>query len=163
MVIDTGCPDELQKLSKLRPEIPVFDPYPGYGEHYKELSDRVVANKCRYHIIGLKACQELLQMLKDPSLARSSIEELVVATNAPSSRITKPSQKASIDWSYLNLANIGVLAVLVFVASLIGNILYLDNDLIAAVVATVLFSALYACVRTNFSELLLSMWRRIAY
>jgi hypothetical protein len=162
LVIDTGCPHDLQKLSKLRPEIPIFDPYPGYGKHYKELSDRVAASKCRYHIIGLKACQELLRVLKDPSLARSPIEELVVATSAPSSTIAKRSQKAPIDWSYLNWTNIGISAVLVFVASLIGNVLSLNSSLIAAIVATFLFSTLYVCARTNFAELLLSMWRRIA-
>src|SRR5262245_49391771 len=162
LVIDTGYPHELQKLSRLRPEIPIFDPYPGYGEHYQEFKDHVVASNCRYHIVGLKACQELLQVMKDPSLARSSIEELLAACNAPSSTITKRSQKVSIDWSYLNLANIGVSAILVFVATLIGNALFLDNSLIAAIVATLLFSTLYTCARTNFSEWLSSMWRRMA-
>jgi hypothetical protein len=162
LVIDTGYPHELQKLSRLRPEIPIFDPYPGYGEHYQEFNDHVVASNCRYHIVGLKACQELLQVLKDPSLARSSIEELLAACNAPSSTITKRSQKVSIDWSYLNLANVGVSAILVFVATLIGNALSLDNSLIAAIVATLLFSTLYTCARTNFSEWLSFVWRRMA-
>jgi hypothetical protein len=165
-VIDTDYRHELQKLYKLRREIPIFDPYPGYGEHYREFSDHVIASDCRYHIVGLKACQELLQALKDPSLANSSIEELLAATklayNASSATTIKRSQKVSIDWSYLNLANISVSAILVFVANLIGNVLSFNNSLIAAIVATLLFATLYICTRTNFSELLSSMWRRIA-
>src|SRR5690242_6058123 len=96
-VIDTDYRHELQKLYKLRREIPIFDPYPGHGEHYREFSDHVIASDCRYHIVGLKACQELLQALKDPSLANSSIEELLAATklayNASSATTIKRSQK----------------------------------------------------------------------
>jgi hypothetical protein len=166
LVVDTNYPYELQKLYKLRRELPIFDPYPDYGEHYRDFSDHIVASNCRYHIFGLKACQELLQAMKDPSLARSSLEELLAATklacNASSSTIIRRSQKASIVWSYLNLANISVSAIMVFVATLISNFLSLHNSLIAAIVATLLFATLYTCVRTNFSEFLSSMWRRIA-
>jgi hypothetical protein len=157
LVIDTDYLYELQKLYKLRGEIPIFDPFPTYGEHYRDFSDHVAASDCRYHIVGLKACQELLQALKDPSLAHSSIEELLAATklacNAPSSTNIKSSKKISIDWSYLNLANISVSAILVFVATVAGNILSPNNSLIAAVIATSLFTALYVCVRANFPEL----------
>ena len=115
LVVDTDYPHELQKLYKLRRELPIFDPYPGYGEHYRDFSDHVVATNCRYHIVGLEDCQKLLQAMRDPSLAHSSIEELLAATklayDAPSSRIMKRSQKVSIDWSYLNLANTSVSAV----------------------------------------------------
>lgn len=166
LVVDTNSPYELQKLYKLRREIPIFDPYPGYGEHYRDFSDHIVASNCRYHIVGLKACQELLQAMKDPSLAHSSLEELLAATklacNASSSTIIRRSQRAFIDWSSLNLANIGVSAVLVFVATLISNFLSLNNSLIAAIVATLLFATLYTCARMNFLELLSSMWRRMA-
>ena len=166
LVVDTNHPYELQKLYKLRREIPIFDPYPGYGEHYGDFNDHIVASNCRDHIVGLKACQELLQAMKDPSLAHSSLEELLAATklarNASSSTIIKRSQKVSVDWSYLNLANVSVSAILVFVATLISNFLSLDNSLIAAIVATLLFAALYTCARTNFSELLSSMWRGMA-
>jgi hypothetical protein len=61
LVVDTNYPYELQKLYKLRRENPIFDPYPGYGEHYRDFSDHIVASNCRYHIVGLKACQELLK------------------------------------------------------------------------------------------------------
>jgi hypothetical protein len=166
LVVDTDHSSELQKLYKLRREIPIFDPYPGYGEHYREFSDHIIASNCLYHIVGLKACQELLQALKDPSLAHSSIEELLSATkltcNASSWTIIERSQQRSIDWSHLNLANITVSAILVFVATLIGNVLSLSNSLMAATVATLMFVTLYICARTNFSELLSSMWRRMA-
>jgi hypothetical protein len=183
LVVDTNYPYELQKLYRLRREIPIFDPFPHYGEHYRDFNDHVVASDCCYHIVGLKACQEVLRALKDPSLVHSSIGELLAANklacSAPSSSarieaggspfalvlrpsIIKRSQKISIDWSYLNWSNISVSAILVFVATLIGNVLSLDNSLIAAIVATFLFATLYACVRTNFLELLSSMWRRMA-
>jgi hypothetical protein len=166
LIVDTNSAYELQKLYKLRRETPIFDPFPNYGEHYRDFSDHVVASNCRYHIVGLTPCQELLQAMKHPSLAHSSIEELLAATklacNAPSSAIIKRNQRVSIDWSYLNLANISVSAILVFVATLIGNVLSLNNSLIAAIVATLLFATLYTCARTNFSELLSSMWRRMA-
>jgi hypothetical protein len=163
VVVDTNCPYELQKLYKLRPEIPIFDPFPRYGEHYRDFSDHIVASDCRYHIVGLKACQEVLSALKDPSLAHSSIEELLAATKldarAPSTIVKR---KITIDWSHLNWPNIVVSAILVFVATLVGNVLSLNDSLIAALVATLLFATLYACIRTNFSGLLSSMWRHMA-
>ena len=175
LVVDTNCAYELQKLYKLRRETPIFDPFPRYGEHYRDFIDHVVASDCRYHIVGLEACQEVLRALEDPSLVHSSIEELLAAIklacsgyNASSAgaeagsspfvlfsrpSIIKRSEKISLDWSYLNWANTSVLAILVFVATMIGNVLFLNNSLIAAVVATSLFAALYVCVRLNFSEL----------
>jgi hypothetical protein len=176
LIVDTNCVYELQRLYKLRRETPIFDPFPHYGEHYRDFIDHIVASDCRYHIVGLKACQEVLRALEDPSLAHSSIEELLAAIklacsgyNAPSSAgveaggspfvlfsrpsIIKRSEKISIDWSYLNWANMSVSAILVFVAAVIGNVLSLNNSLIAAIVATSLFAALYVCVRVNFSEL----------
>jgi hypothetical protein len=47
----------------------------------------------------------------------------------------------------LNWSNISVSAILVFVATLIGNVLSLDNSLIAAIVATFLFATLYELSR----------------
>lgn len=166
LVVDTNSADELQKLYKLRRETPIFDPFPHYGEHYRDFIDHVVASDCRYHIVGLEACQELLRALEDPSLVHSSIEELLAgiklvgsAYNDSSARAfsrpstIKRSKKISIDWSYLNWANSSVLAILVFVATVAGNILSPNNSLIAAVVAASLFAALYVCVRANFSEI----------
>jgi hypothetical protein len=166
LVVDTNSADELQKLYKLRRETPIFDPFPNYGEHYRDFIDHVVASDCRYHIVGLEACQELLRALEDPSLVHSSIEELLAAIklvgsayNDSSARAfsrpstIKKSKKISIDWSYLNWANSSVLAILVFVATVAGNILSPNNNLIAAVVATSLFAALYICLRANFSEI----------
>jgi hypothetical protein len=45
------------------------------------------------------------------------------------------------------------LAILVFVATVGGNFLSPENGLIAAIIATPLFAALYVCVRANFSEI----------
>ncbi|MGB8571273.1 MAG: hypothetical protein WCD78_21005, partial [Pseudolabrys sp.] len=166
LVVDTNSAYELQKLYKLRRETPIFDPFPYYGEHYRDFIDHVVASDCRYHIVGLEACQEVLRALQDPSLAHSSIEELLAAIelvcsayNASSAgAFSRPStikrgEKISIDWSYLNWANTSVLAILVFVATVGGNFLSPNDNLIAAIIATPLFAALYVSVRANFSEI----------
>jgi hypothetical protein len=42
---------------------------------------------------------------------------------------------------------------LVFVATLGGNFLSPNDSLIAAIIATPLFAALYVCVRANFSKI----------
>lgn len=166
LVVDTNSAYELQKLYKLRRETPIFDPFPYYGEHYRDFIDHVVASDCRYHIVGLEACQEVLRALQDPSLVHSSIEELLAAIelvcsayNASSAgAFSRPStikrgEKISIDWSYLNWANTSVLAILVFVATVGGNFLSPNDSLIAAIIATPLFAALYVCVRANFSKI----------
>ena len=166
LVVDTNSAYELQKLYKLRRETPIFDPFPHYGEHYRDFIDHVVASDCRYHIVGLEACQEVLRALEDPSLVHSSIEELLAAIelvcgayNASSAgAFSRPStikrgEKISIDWSYLNWANTSVLAILVFVATVGGNFLSPNDSLIAAIIATPLFAALYVSVRANFSEI----------
>ncbi|MGB8512764.1 MAG: hypothetical protein WCE24_08230 [Pseudolabrys sp.] len=166
LVVDTNSAYELQKLYKLRRETPIFDPFPYYGEHYRDFIDHVVASDCRYHIVGLEACQEVLRALQDPSLAHSSIEELLAAIelvcsayNASSAgAFSRPStikrgEKISIDWSYLNWANTSVLAILVFVATVGGNILSPNDGLIAAIIATPLSAALYVSLRANFSEI----------
>ena len=44
LVVDTNSAYELQKLYKLRPETPIFDPFPHYGEHYRDFIDHVVAS-----------------------------------------------------------------------------------------------------------------------
>ena len=157
LVVDTNSAYELQKLYKLRRETPIFDPFPHYGEHYRDFIDHVVASDCRYHIVGLEACQEVLRALQDPSLVHSSIEELLAAIESAGAfsrpSTIKRSKKISIDWSHLNWANTSVSAILVFVATVAGNILSPNNSLIAAIIATPLFAALYVCVRANFSEI----------
>ncbi|MGA7535052.1 MAG: hypothetical protein WBW27_24540, partial [Pseudolabrys sp.] len=109
--------------------------------------------------------QEVLRALEDSSLVHSSTEELLAAieldcsaydassAGAFSRPSIKESKKISIDWSYLNWTNTSVLAILVFVATAAGNSLSPNNSLIAAIIATPLFAALYVCVRANFSEL----------
>ena len=178
-VVDTNSIYELQKLYKLRRQSPIFDPFPHEGEHYRDFSDHVIVSDCRCHIVGLEACREVLRAMKDPSLAHSSIEELLAAIklaapsssagvesgNSPLVRFSLPSiikrgMKIPIDWSYLNWANTSLSAALVFVAALIGNVLVLNNSLIAAIVATSLFTALYVCVRANFPELIGRLTRR---
>ena len=57
-----------------------------------------------------------------------------------------------VDWSHLNWLNTAVAAILVFLATLVGNMLFLDNSVIAAAVATLVFVALYVCARINVAS-----------
>ena len=165
LVVDTNCGYDLQRLYKLQPDNLVLDPFPHDGEHYRDFSDHVVASECRCHVVGLEACRDVLRALQDPSLARSPIEELLMAMALPRSaaappRTIKQRMKISIDWSHLNWANTSLLAILVFVATLIGNVLFLGNGLIAAVVATLLFAVLYGCARAHVLDWLFAMAAR---
>jgi hypothetical protein len=161
LVVDTNSAYELRKLYNVHRTTPIFDPFPRHGAHYRDFSDHVVAGDCGVHVVGLEACQKVLQALNDPKLACSSIEELVAAV-APVGRNTDTagrtltrflrsprSVRISIDWSCLNWVKTAVAAILVFLATLVGNMLFLDNSVIAAAIATFVFVALYICVRIS--------------
>jgi hypothetical protein len=102
--------------------------------------------------------------LNDPKLACSSIEELVAAvtpvggnTDTTGRTLTRflrspRSGRIAVDWSHLNWLNTALAAILVFLATLVGNMLSLDNSVIAAAVATVVFVALYVCVRISVAS-----------
>jgi len=77
-VVDTDHFHELQKLYKLRRDIPIFDPFPSHGQYYRDFANHIAASGCRYHIIGLEACQGVLRTLKDPSLSRATTEEILL-------------------------------------------------------------------------------------
>jgi hypothetical protein len=145
LVVDTNCIYDLQKLTKIMRATPVFDPFPRSGEHYREFSDHVAASGCRPHVVGMKNCRNVLNARKDPSLAHASIEELVAAMALGRSRERR--LKIPVDWSRLNWSNTALAAILVFAASLTGNVLFFDNSLIAAAVAVLVFTALYAAMR----------------
>jgi len=157
LVVDTNCSYDLQSLYKLQPDNLILDPFPRHGAHYREFSDHVVASDCRCYIAGLEACRDVLRALQDPSLARSPIEELLAAMALPHATSAPPltlkqRMKISIDWSRLNWANTSLLAILVFVAALIGNVFFFDNGLIAAIAAALLFAVSYGCVRARFLD-----------
>jgi hypothetical protein len=171
LVVDTNCDYELQKLYNITRATAIFDPFPQYGEHYRDFSDHVAASACKFHIVGLEACRTVLRALKDPSLAHSSMEELLTATTpagsgakaagrmalfSRSAIFGQRSMKIPVDWSYLNWPNTLLLAILVFAASLTGNLLFFDNSLIASMVATFVFAAAYVCARINVRNLFFS-------
>jgi hypothetical protein len=153
-VVDTNCVYDLEKLYKIKRTTPIFDPFPQSGTHYRDFKDHVVASDCSFHIVGLKACRNVLRALNDPSLAHSSMDELLAVTKPAGSSFRFPtfqrSVKLPVDWSYLNAPNTILLAILVFMAALIGNMVFLDNGLIAAIVATGVFAALYVGLRIGF-------------
>ena len=82
-VIDTSEAGALEQLSVLRPDSLVLDPFPDHGGAYREAANHVRAHRCRYHVIGLAACQDVVRALKDPSLARAGIDELLLALGYP--------------------------------------------------------------------------------
>ena len=159
VVVDTNSAYELRKLYNINRNTPIFDPFPRRGAHYRDFSDHVVAGDCGVHVVGLETCRKVLQALNDPKLAGSSIEELVAAvtpaggnTDRTGGTLTRflrlpRSARIAVDWSRLNWLNTILAAVLVFLATLIGNMLFLDNSMMAAAVATFVFVALYVCVR----------------
>ena|SRR5437764_13827577 len=78
-LIDTDQFQELEKLYKLRRDTPIFDPFPSYGQYYRDFVNHVTASGCRFHIVGLERCRDVLRTLKDPSLSGSPIEEVLIA------------------------------------------------------------------------------------
>jgi len=160
LVVDTNCAYELRKLYNINRTTPIFDPFPRHGIHYRDFSDHVIAGDCGVHVVGLEACQKVLQALNDPKLANSSIEELVAAvapvgnTDTVGRTLTRflqssRSLRIAIDWSRLNWLNTVLAAILVFLATLIGTMLFPGNSVIAAALATFVFVALYVCVRIS--------------
>jgi hypothetical protein len=145
MVVDTNSIYDLQKLSRIGHATAIFDPFPRSGQHYREYSDHVAARDCRPHIVGLKDCQSVLDARRDPSLAKASIEELVTAMAPALGRRRHFAMPVGRSW--LNWSDMAMAAILVFAAALVGNALFLDNSLIAAVVTMLVFTVLYAGLR----------------
>lgn len=168
LVVDTNCAYELQKLYNLRPNTPIFDPFPNHGDHYREFIEHVGASDCHCHIVGIEACQKMLGVLKDPLLARSPIEEILAAIE-PDQRSRDGSSTAVIesgkrfgtwlhrsiviDWSSVNWANTIALAILAFAGTVIGIAVSPSNNLVAAVVAAFLVAVMYLVVRADFSKM----------
>ena len=61
-VVDTGSRFELRRLSELRSDTPILDPFPGHGKHYREFHTHIAASGCRYVISGLQPCRDVLRL-----------------------------------------------------------------------------------------------------
>lgn len=61
-VVDTGSHYELRRLSELRSDTPILDPFPGHGKHYREFHTHIAASGCRYVISGLQPCRDVLRL-----------------------------------------------------------------------------------------------------
>jgi predicted PurR-regulated permease PerM len=61
-VVDTSSPYDLRRLSDLRSDTPVLDPFPGHGKHYREFHSHIAASGCRYVISGLQPCRDVLRL-----------------------------------------------------------------------------------------------------
>jgi hypothetical protein len=79
IVVDTDYREELPKLVRVGRNTPIFDPFPTYGQHYSAFAAQIAEGGQRYHILGLEPCRDVLKTLKDPSLARSTIDEILFA------------------------------------------------------------------------------------
>lgn len=161
VIADTNCIYDLQKLYKLSRDTPVFDPFPGRGEHYQAFRDHVVASHRGLHILGLAKCRSLLLALKDPSLARAPIEELAaVVAPARDDAAAGWRMRLSVDWSRLTWSNTILVAALVFAASMVGHALVLGDGLLTAAATTLAFTALYVLLRVDARNLLSGkVWR----
>lgn len=91
-IINTDSSYDLQKLYKLGRDTPIFDPFPKSGQHYRDFLNHVTASRCRYHIVGLAACQDVLRTLKDPSLSGATIEDILLALGYLGPGRTTPQQ-----------------------------------------------------------------------
>jgi hypothetical protein len=78
-VVVTDYLADLARLRGLRRDTPIFDPFPTYGQYYSEFLKHVTTSRCRYHIMGLDRCRDVLRTLKDPSLSDVHIEEILRA------------------------------------------------------------------------------------
>lgn len=78
-VIDTNNPGDLGKLSHVKPHAMVLDPFPQRGMHYAACLEHIRTNDRCHHVVGLERCQSVLRAQSDPSLARASVEELLLA------------------------------------------------------------------------------------
>jgi predicted PurR-regulated permease PerM len=61
-VVDTGSRYELRRLSELRSDTLILDPFPGHGKHYREFQSHIAASGCRYVISGLQPCRDALRL-----------------------------------------------------------------------------------------------------
>jgi hypothetical protein len=164
LVVDTNCIYELRKLYKIRNTTPIFDPFPGYGEHYQEFMDHIASDHS-LHIVGLATCRDILALQRDPSFSHASIEELLAAIATDSDRAGtaaiqwagfRQRMKVPVDWSYLNWSNTFLAVLLVFTAVLIGGILFPNDRLIEAAAAALIFAGMYVSVRINVRDLFFS-------
>jgi predicted PurR-regulated permease PerM len=141
IVVDTGSHYELRRLSGLRADTPVLDPFPGQGEHYREFRSHITASGCRYVISGLQPCRDALRLgLYDeprqvadetarPSGPLSRLRRAVVAPDTETFRKTA-AQGASIGIfillfiAFLDLARVLLLPVIsaLVVATMLGPI-----------------------------------------
>jgi len=152
-VVDTNSAYELQKLDKMSGRTPIFDPFPGYGEHYRDFESHVAARGCRLHIAGLDACRRVLDALKDPSLAHASIEELYSAVTTTADMPGFKDRLLTLAGGGLDWPGTILPVALVFLAALIGNALVSHGGVTAALVATAIFAVLYAGIRLTLHRL----------
>jgi predicted PurR-regulated permease PerM len=61
-VVDTDSRYELRRLSELRSDTPILDPFPGHGKHHREFHSHIAASGCRYVISGLQPCRDVLRL-----------------------------------------------------------------------------------------------------
>ena len=78
-VVITDYRADVERMRGLHRDTPIFDPFPTYGQYYSESLKHVTASRCRYHIVGLDRCRDVLRTLQDPSLSGVHIEEILRA------------------------------------------------------------------------------------
>lgn len=79
VVIETTSQADLRLLYQLTSDTPVFDPFPTAGRHYRAYLAHIEDTGCRFHIAGLAPCREVFAALCDASIARGTMEDLLLA------------------------------------------------------------------------------------
>ena len=78
-VVDTTDPAAFVALGTVTATTLVLDPFPDHGGQHCAVAEHLRATGCRHRVAGLAPCQDVVRALKDPSLARASTEELLLA------------------------------------------------------------------------------------
>jgi len=79
VVVETTNAIDLRLLYPLTRDTPVFDPFPTAGRYYRACLAHIEDTGCRLHIAGLAPCRDVLPALRDASVARGSIEDVLLA------------------------------------------------------------------------------------
>jgi predicted PurR-regulated permease PerM len=61
-VVDTSSRYDLRRLSDLRSDTPILDPFPGHGKYCGEFHSHIAASGCRYVISGIEPCRDVLRL-----------------------------------------------------------------------------------------------------
>ncbi len=149
-VVDTDSRYELRRLSALRSDTPILDPFPGHGKHYLEFHSHIAASGCRYVVSGLQPCRDVLRLglCDEPQL----VPDEAPRSSGPLSRLRRavvesPAPGAQTLWSTAAQgASIG-LFILLF-----GAFLYLARPLLLPIVSALVIATMLGPISSRVAR-----------